>query len=137
MKKAMMVWCVVLASMGMAVAQTKTNAPTAAATTSTNAVLGVEKFMKEVEGYKGRVQVEGVVQKVSAKGKSVALIDAAACGRCGEGCCTALALPVRWTGAMPSVGQVVRVTGAVQREKGKMVFVAGELKKVEPPAERK
>lgn len=137
MKMRLMVVFVALASMAGALTQTKTNAPAESATASTNAVVGVETFMRGVERYKGRVQVEGVVQKVSAKAKSVALIDVEEFRKCGLADCADAVLPVRWTGKLPEAGQAVRVTGEVQKQKGKLVFVASELEKVELGSEKK
>jgi len=139
MKAILIVWLVGAAAVTGVVAQGNTNAAAGSgpAAAHTNVVLGVEKFMRGVDGYRGRVQVEGVVQKVSAKSKSVALIDVEEFRQCGLADCAELVLPVRWTGAMPSAGQAVRVSGEVQKPKGRLVFVASELEKVELPAKKK
>lgn len=128
-----MVWCVMVAAYG-AVAQTATNTPAA---TRTNAVLGVERYMRGVEHYKGRVEVKGVVQKVAAKTQTVALIDVEEFRHCGLADCAELVLPVRWSGKLPEPGQAVQVTGEVQKANGKLVFVASELEKVELPEKKK
>lgn len=136
MKTRLMVVCVAVAWMAGAMAQTKTNAPAGSAA-STNAVVGVEKFMRGVEGYRGLVQVEGVVQKVSARSKSMALIDVEEFRKCGLADCADAVLPVRWAGKLPEPGQAVRVTGEVQKQKGKLVFMASELARVELGAGKK
>ncbi len=142
MKTKLIVWCAIVAAIGYsAVAQTgpkaKAATPGPAAESKTNAVLGVNKFMRDVDSYPGRVQVEGVVKTASAKSQSLALGDCEACGKCKAGSCAELVLPVRWTGTMPSVGQAVRVTGEVQKKKGKLTFVASAVEKVQAPEEKK
>ncbi len=123
-----------------ALAQSATNArlssvpPTAEA--KTNAVLGVEKFMRGGAHSQGRVQVEGVVRTVSAKTHTMALIDVEEFEKCGLADCAELVLPVRWAGTMPTVGQAVRVSGEVQKQKAKMVFVATEVEKVQLPEKK-
>ncbi len=142
MKTKLIVWCVVVAAVGCsAMAQTGPKAKAAAQAPSaearSNAVLGVNKFMRDVDSYPGRVQVEGIVKTVSAKSQSLGLGDCEGCGKCEAGSCAELVLPVRWTGAMPSVGQAVRVTGEVQKKKGKLTFVASAVEKVQAPEEKK
>ncbi len=141
MKMRLMVVCVALASMVVAVAQTaskpKASTSAAAVDAKTNGVVGVNKFMRDVDSYPGRVQVEGIVKTVSAKSQSLGLGDCEGCGKCEAGSCAELVLPVRWTGAMPSVGQGVRVTGEVQKRKGKLTFVASAVEKVQAPEEKK
>lgn len=133
MKRNLIVWCVMVLAWG-AMAQTATKAPAA---TRTNAVLGVEQYMRGVEHYKGRVEVQGVVQKVAAKTQTVALIDVEEFRHCGLADCAELVLPVRWSGKLPEPGQAVRVTGEVQKQKGKLVFVASKGEKVELPEKKK
>ncbi len=142
MKTKLIVWCVVVAAVGCsAMAQTgpkaKAATPAPAAEARSNAVLGVNKFMRDVDSYPGRVQVEGIVKTVSAKSQSLGLGDCEGCGKCEAGSCAELVLPVRWTGAMPSVGQAVRVTGEVQKKKGKLTFLASAVEKVQAPEEKK
>ncbi len=142
MKTKLIVWCVVVAAVGCsAMAQTapkpKTAAPAAVAEARSSAVLGVNKFMRDVDSYPGRVQVEGIVKTVSAKSRSLGLGDCEGCGKCEAGSCAELVLPVRWTGAMPSIGQGVRVTGEVQKKRGKLTFVASAVEKVQAPEEKK
>ncbi len=141
MNRKLVVSFVAMAVVTGAMAQSATNArlssvpPTAEA--KTNAVLGVETFMRGVSHYQGRVQVEGVVRTVSAKTHTLALIDVAEFEKCGLADCAELVLPVRWAGTMPSVGQNVRVSGEVQKQKTKLVFVASEVEKVQPPEKKK
>ncbi len=141
MKANLIVWTVA-AAMGLcAVAQTTSNPQPASsappAEAKTNAVPGVNAFMRAVDHYRGRVQVEGLVKTFSAKNQTLGLVDVAGCEKCDQATCTELVLPVRWTGTMPSVGQAVRVSGEVQKKRGKLVFVASEVKKVQPLENKK
>ena len=99
-------------------------------------MLGVEQFMKNVDRYRGDVRVEGVVFAVSATNQMIGLIDVREYQTCGLKEC-GLSLPVRWTGAMPAVGEAVRVGGNVQTKRGKLSFVAQTLQKVSLPPKGK
>lgn len=100
-------------------------------------VLGVEKFMREVDRYPGTVRVEGVVSAVAADEHALTLIDRAELERCEVVTCAPLSLPVRWNGPMPSMRDVVRIAGQVQDEKGKLFLLAGTVEKVDPGRETK
>jgi hypothetical protein len=96
------------------------------------AVLGVAKLMRGVDGYRGApVQVEGVVSFVDSDAQLLALIDVEEFRQCDLAHC-ALVLPVRWTGVMPQVREAVRVKGTVQEEDGKFLFAAQILEKAVP-----
>jgi len=138
MKKTLIIGGLTIVAAATVISQTLSNSPPPAAESSkTNAVLGVENFMKNVDRYRGNVRVEGVVAAVSATNQMLGLIDTREFQTCGLEKC-GLSLPVRWTGAMPAVGQAIRTDGEVQKTKGKLVFVAKTLEKVElPPTKTK
>jgi hypothetical protein len=104
---------------------------------TSNGILGVEGFMKDVDNYRGKVSVEGVVSAVAVTNQMLAMIDLREFQTCGLKQCAEFTLPVRWTGTMPAVGQAVRVEGEVQEDSGKLVFVAQAVEKAERPAQRK
>ncbi len=97
---------------------------------SPQAVSGVDDFMKNVDRYRGKVSLEGVVSAVATGQQAVSLIDAKEFQACGVTTCAQLTLPVQWGGPMPAVGDLVRVTGQAQEVKGKLRFVADKLEKV-------
>ncbi len=107
-----------------------------AANAKTNGVPGVNSFMRGVDSYHGRVQVEGIVKTVSAKNQTMGLVDCEGCEKCDQGSCAELVIPVRWSGTMPHPGDVVRVSGEVQKKKGKLTFVASEVNKVQQPGKK-
>ena len=98
------------------------------------AVIGVEDLMQNVERHRGTIRVEGVVSAVVSDRQVLTLIDTRELRECGVTTCARLKLPVRWTGAMPRVGEIVRVDGEVQAQEGKRLFIAGKLEAVSPPA---
>lgn len=143
MKKPLIVAGLTIIAATVVVSQIHTNSPpsakppSSAAAAKTNAALGVETFMKNVDRYRGEVRVEGVVSSVSATNQTLGLIDVREFQTCGLEKCAELTLPVRWTGVMPTVGQAFRANGEVQKERGKLVFVAKTLEKFELPAKGK
>ncbi len=98
--------------------------------TSLPKVLGVDAFMKNVDHYRGKVSLEGVVSTVAPEQKAVSLIDAKEFQACGVTTCAQLTLPVQWRGPVPSVGDLVRIEGQAQEIKGKLMFVADKMEKV-------
>ena len=94
-------------------------------------VIGVEALMHDVDRYRGTLQVEGAVSAASAETQTLALIDTKELERCGVTTCAPLSLPVRWTGTLPAVGQLVRIEGSVSESDGKLVFIAQTLDPVE------
>ncbi|MBI3427899.1 MAG: hypothetical protein HY011_33670 [Acidobacteria bacterium] len=144
MKKTLIIAGLTIIAATIVVSQIQTNSappakppPSTVESSKTNTVLGVENFMRNVDRYRGRVQVEGVVSSVSATNQTLGLIDVREFQTCGLEKCAELTLPVRWTGAMPTVGQAFRANGEVQKEKGKLVFVAKTLEKFELSAKGK
>ncbi len=97
------------------------------------AASGLDDFMKNVDRYKGKVSLEGVVSAVTPEQQAVSLIDAKEFQACGVTTCAQLTLPVQWRGPMPAVRDLVRVTGQAQEVKGKLMFVADKLEEVTRP----
>ncbi len=96
-------------------------------------ILGVDEFMKNVDRYQGRVNLEGVVSAVAPEQQALSLIDAKEFQACGVTTCAQLTLPVQWRGPMPAVRDLVRLEGQAQEVKGKLMFVADKLEKVVRP----
>lgn len=105
----------------------------AEAASSAQAASAVDNFMKNVDHYRGKVSLEGVVSAVAPEQQAVSLIDSKEFQACGVTTCAPLALPVQWRGPMPSKGDLVRVEGQAQEVKGKLMFVADKLEKVTRP----
>lgn len=138
MKKSLVVGCLAIVAVAVIVSQMRTRSmpPIAASpvaeTSHSDVTIGVEAFMQNVDNHRGRIRVEGVVSVISATNQTLGLIDLREFRTCGLEQCAELTLPVRWTGAMPAVGQAVRADGEVQEARGKLVFVAQNLEKTEP-----
>ena len=97
---------------------------------STSRVLGVEEFMRNVEQYRqSSVTLEGVVSAVSVENQLVGLIDIREFRECKITTCSALTLPIRWSGSMPQVQEMVQVKGKLQEKDGRFVFLAQEMEK--------
>lgn len=103
------------------------------AATSGQALLGVDEFMKNVDRYRDKVSLEGIVSAIVPEQQAVSLIDAKEFQACGVTTCAQLTLPVQWRGPMPAVRDLVRVEGQVQEVKGKLMFVADKLEKMTRP----
>ena len=100
---------------------------------STKKVLGVDEFMKNVDRYRGKVSLEGVVSAVAPEQQTISLIDSGEFQACNVTTCAQLTLPVQWRGPMPVLRDLVRIEGQAQEVKGKLVFVADKLEKVTRP----
>jgi len=96
-------------------------------------VLGVDDFMKNVDRYRGKVSLEGVVSAVAPEQKAISLIDSGEFQACGVTSCAQLVLPVQWRGPLPAVRDLVRVEGQAQEVQVKLMFVAEKLEKVTRP----
>ncbi len=107
--------------------------PAEGAAASSLAVSGVDDFMKNVDCYRGKVRLEGVVSAVAPEQMVISLIDAKEFQVCGVTTCAQLTLPVKWRGPMPHMGDLVRIEGQAQEVKGKLMFVADKLEKVTRP----
>lgn len=134
MKRTLVLAAVLLAALSVLVAwKVRTQGPrraaeaTAASAQGTDPVLGVEALMHAVDRYRGTVRVEGAVSAASAETQTLALIDTKELEKCGVTTCAPLSLPVRWSGNLPEIGQLVRVEGSVSEADGKLVFVAQTL----------
>lgn len=103
------------------------------AAASPQAVLGVDDFMKNVDRYRGKVSVEGVVSEVVPEEQAFSIIDPKEFQACGVTTCAQLTLPVQWRRPMPTVHDLVRVEGQAQEVKGKLMFVADKVEKVSRP----
>jgi len=90
-------------------------------------VLNVAELMTNPSHYTGIVEVEGVVSVVSPEEQAIAIIDTSEFFKCGITTCPSFELPVRWSGVMPHVRDIVRVTGVIQSEGGKLIFSANIL----------
>ena len=92
---------------------------------SSQTLLGVDELMQNVDQHTNEtLLVEGVVSTVSAKSKTLGLIDTREYAECKVVTCSQLTLPVRWTGTMPQALETVRVKGAIQKKGRKFIFVA-------------
>jgi len=101
------------------------------------AILGVDEFMKNVDRHQGTVRLEGVVSALAKDRQALLIVDTREFQACGVITCAQLTLPVRWTGPMPSLRNIVRLTGEVQQISGKLLFNARTLEEVVPPKEAK
>lgn len=95
--------------------------------------LGVEDFMRNVDKYPGERKVEGVVSSIPGKDGLLTLIDTQELEKCGVVTCSSLSLPVRWEGVAPALRDVVRVSGHVEKDGEKLLFVALALEQVPRP----
>lgn len=101
----------------------------AAGSQTESPVLGVQEFMKNVDRYRGKVRLEGVVSAVSPSDQALSLIDIQELKDCGVTTCAPLTLPVKWKGPLPAVRDVVQLEGEVRESGGKLFFEAQRLRK--------
>ena len=99
-------------------------------------LIGVEALMRNADRYSGVVRVEGAVSATSAAEQTLTLIDRKELEDCGVTSCARLVLPVRWTGPMPAVRDLVEAEGQIAREGGRLIFAARTLKKIEAGGEQ-
>lgn len=104
------------------------NIPAAGSQTQSS-VLGINEFMKNVDLYRGKVRLEGVVSAVSSADQSLSVIDVQEFKDCGVTTCAPLTLPVKWPGPLPVVEDVVQLEGEVRESNGKLFFQAQRLQK--------
>ena len=90
--------------------------------------INVDDLMNNPEVYTGLVQVEGIVSIVNPEKQMFGLIDLREFIECGVTTCASLTLPVQWSGAMPTSGETVHVSGEVKNSNGQFVFHAQDLK---------
>ncbi len=95
--------------------------------------VGVDALMKAPDTYKGTVRVRGVVSAVFPKQQKLGLLDAIYLTCCSSPCGGPQALPVKWTGDMPTVKTLVLVTGDIRRTGEKLELVAKSIDKIRQP----
>ena len=123
----------VVATAGQASGEHEANQENPGTQSSEAQVVGVEEFVKNVDGPGGPFRVEGVVSAVSPDEGMIALIDTSEFDKCGVTTCAPLTLPVRWKGRTPSIRDIVELVGRVEEsEGGKLVFVGEKLHKLNP-----
>ncbi len=100
----------------------------AEASASPKAILGVDEFMKNVDRYREKVSLEGVVGAVVPRQQEITLMDKEKILVCP--CVQVNLLTVQWCGPMPAMGDLIGIEGQAQEVKGKLTFVADKLEKV-------
>ena len=91
-------------------------------------VLDVEPFMEGNPRAGNLLRIRGLVSEIRPERKLLSLVDLSDREELLEaGKTRCVALPVRWSGAMPALHQAVLAEGRVQEEGGKLVFVASSL----------
>lgn len=99
-------------------------------------VMDVDVFMRLNHPPGQAASVQGVVARVDAPKRMLALIDKAEFEKCSTTTCAALYLPVRWEGTMPEEKDVVVARGTVAAAGRKLVFVANAIEKHPAGAEK-
>ena len=106
----------------------RTDDPTPARAIPAGPVLDVEAFMEGNHQGGGLVRIRGLVGDIRPDRKLLSLVDLSDREELLEaGKTKCMTLPVRWSGAMPALHQAVLAEGRVQKEGGKLVFVATSL----------
>lgn len=95
-------------------------------------VVEVDDLMKAPDKYQGAIRVRGMVRKVFANEKRLALLDSHFANCCSTPCDSEKLLPVAWTGEMPRLRAMVVFSGEIQSREGKFEFV-GKTIEIEPP----
>ena len=93
--------------------------------------VSVNELAGNPSAYMGSVTVIGVVGTVTA-GKGFTLVDTREYRACGLSCLTepgTKIIPVRWSGASPTVEQTVRVEGELTRKDKGLSFLARKIDK--------
>ena len=124
--------CCLLIALGLScsVPQPSPTGHQAVMSSNTNEIADVDAFMRTDQQPGRAASVEGVVARVDASTKMIALIDKGEYEKCSSTTCSALYLPVRWTGTMPKEEDTVVVQGEVTAEGTKLLFVAKAIRKV-------
>jgi hypothetical protein len=102
---------------------------------SNSNVLGVRQLMTNPDQYAAKIQVEGIATQIYPDRHLVTLIDLQEFKDCNSVTCAKLTLPVRWEGEMPNSKDYLRIDGSIQKEDGKMIFIAESLMKVQKPTQ--
>ena len=81
--------------------------------------------VKSAKSLPGALEVVGVVARRDASAGTFSLVDREEFKKCRSVGCANFLLPVRWSGKLPSISSVVKVTGTVRDSKeGKYLFAA-------------
>ncbi len=81
--------------------------------------------VKSAEALPGTLEVVGVVARRDAVSGTFSLIDREEFRKCRSVGCANFLLPVRWSGKLPLITSVVKVSGTVRETKeGKFLFAA-------------
>ncbi len=81
--------------------------------------------VKSAKSLPGTLEVVGVVARRDASAGTFSLIDREEFRKCRSVGCANFLLPVRWSGKLPSITSVVKVSGTVRDTKeGKFLFAA-------------
>ena len=81
--------------------------------------------VKSAKSLPGALEVVGVVARRDASAGTFSLVDREEFKKCRSVGCANFLLPVRWSGKLPSISAVVKVTGTVRDNKeGKFLFAA-------------
>ena len=108
--------------------ETAEDDPQDATPTPSGPLFDVEHFMEGGPKVGGPLRLRGVVGQVRADRKLFSLADLSDRAELLEdGKTKCVTLPVRWTGSMPALHQVVLVQGMVQDHDGQLVFVASSV----------
>lgn len=91
---------------------------------------GIDAVMKSPNGYKGVIKIEGAVSEVYPKDNFIVLIDRKEYKQCGKETCALLKLPVKWSGPMPSVRDIIVARGEIRENRGLRFFSATTLEKI-------
>jgi hypothetical protein len=104
---------------------------TSPGTAKAERVLGVEELMKDVDEFRGTVNIEGVVSQASDDDDTISLIDLRELAQCGVTTCAEYTLPVKWNGRMPAIKDVVKMKGEIKEKDGKLLFFATSISPAE------
>ncbi len=81
--------------------------------------------VKSAKSLPGTLEVVGVVARRDASAGTFSLIDREEFRKCRSVGCANFLLPVRWSGKLPSITSIVKVSGTVRDTKdGKFLFAA-------------
>lgn len=104
-----------------------THAATAATTQAPARVLAVNDLRQAPERFTGPIRVQGVVGGTKESDHMFGLVDTREVEKCGTTTCAEFLLPVRWTGAMPQVGEAVTVSGRLQQSARGLILRASAI----------
>ena len=129
------IWGIVFCIEAMVLKRESTSPRVTRTETRSDDNLGVDELMKNIDSIHGTVRVRGVISSILPQKRMLTLIDIEEYERCKVLTCAPLTLPVKWSGPMPAVSELVEVKGEVQEAKGKLVFAATQISSVEMQGE--